>query len=182
MSNIGYIRVSKTCQTTDRQLAGVTLDKTFEDKATGRNFDRPAFKEMMAYVRAGDVVHVHSLDRLGRNLEMMLEVVADLTKKGVALVAHKEGIDTTKKSPMQTAFLQMMGMFAELEVNMAQERRAEAAAINPKPRGYGKGIQRDEIAAALAAGGSIASVAAQFNVGKSTVQRIKAEAKTTPAE
>ncbi|MBE9877876.1 recombinase family protein, partial [Escherichia coli] len=63
MANIGYIRVSTVQQNTDRQLAGVALDKVFEDKASGKNTQRPQFEAMMNYVREGDVLHVHSIDR-----------------------------------------------------------------------------------------------------------------------
>lgn len=64
MADIGYIRVSTTQQHTDRQLADVQLDKVFEDKASGKNTDRPEFKKLMEYVREGDIIHVHSIDRL----------------------------------------------------------------------------------------------------------------------
>ncbi|WP_213786548.1 recombinase family protein, partial [Citrobacter portucalensis] len=66
MANIGYIRVSSLQQVTDRQLEGVTLDKVFTDKASGKNTDRPQLKAMLDYVREGDVIHVHDLSRLGR--------------------------------------------------------------------------------------------------------------------
>ncbi|MEG7996653.1 recombinase family protein, partial [Klebsiella quasipneumoniae subsp. quasipneumoniae] len=57
MANIGYIRVSSIQQNTERQLAGVTLDKVFEEKASGKNIEREQFKAMMDYVREGDTLH-----------------------------------------------------------------------------------------------------------------------------
>ncbi len=63
MSNIGYKRVSTVDQNTDRQLAGVTLDKVFEDKLSGKDTNRPGLQACLAYLREGDTLHVHSLDR-----------------------------------------------------------------------------------------------------------------------
>ncbi|EDJ3583817.1 recombinase family protein [Salmonella enterica subsp. enterica serovar Rubislaw] len=180
MANIGYIRVSTTHQNTERQLHGVELDKTFTDKMSGKNLDRPQFKEMMSYVREGDVLHVHSLDRLGRDLCDVLNVIRELNEKGVALYAHKEGINTSNASPMQTAMIQLMGVFAELERSMINERRAEAVAVAKekgtyKPRGNGKDVDRAGIKANLEAGLSVRKTAAKYAVSTQTVQRIKAE-------
>ncbi|MDP4709118.1 MAG: recombinase family protein, partial [Rickettsiaceae bacterium] len=66
---IGYIRVSSELQNTDRQLEGIKTDKTFTDKLSGKNTDRPALNQMLEYARDGDTVIVHSMDRLARNLD-----------------------------------------------------------------------------------------------------------------
>ena len=67
--SIGYVRVSSLYQNTERQLHGVELDRVFEDKISGKNTERPALKECLSYLRDGDVLHCHSIDRLARNLK-----------------------------------------------------------------------------------------------------------------
>ena len=61
---IGYVRVSSADQNDARQLDGVELDKIFTDKASGKNTDRPQLQAMLEFVREGDDLHVHSMDRL----------------------------------------------------------------------------------------------------------------------
>ena len=61
---IGYVRVSSVDQNPERQLEGLDLDKTFLDKASGKNTDRPQLEAMIDYARDGDVVFVHSMDKL----------------------------------------------------------------------------------------------------------------------
>ena len=66
---IGYVRVSAFDQNVDRQLDGVALDKIFTNKASGKDVDRPQLEAMLSFIREGDTVVVHSMDRLARNLE-----------------------------------------------------------------------------------------------------------------
>lgn len=99
MGNIGYIRVSSVQQITDRQLEGVTLDKEFIDKASGKNTDRPQLKAMLDYVREGDVIHVHDLSRLGRSTVDVLTLVDKLSQKGIKVHFHKEGLITGDDNP-----------------------------------------------------------------------------------
>jgi len=68
MASVGYIRVSTIEQNTARQLDGYTLDRIFEDKASGATTDRPKLQEMLEYVREGDTIYVHSIDRLARSI------------------------------------------------------------------------------------------------------------------
>jgi len=72
---IGYIRVSSELQNTDRQLDGIKLDKTYTDKLSGKAIQRPAPEQMLDYGRDGDVVLVHSMDRLARNLDDLRSIV-----------------------------------------------------------------------------------------------------------
>ena len=76
---VGYIRVSSFDQNPDRQLEGIKLDKRFIDKASGKDANRPALKEMIEYVREDDIVVVHSMDRLARNLDDLRKIVKKLT-------------------------------------------------------------------------------------------------------
>lgn len=66
MAKVGYVRVSSVDQNTERQLDGLTLDKVFTDKASGKDTDRPQLQAMLEYVREGDCIVVHSIDRLGK--------------------------------------------------------------------------------------------------------------------
>src|SRR5512143_3059875 len=76
---VGYIRVSTVDQNTERQLEGIDLDKTFTDKASGKDANRPELQAALRYVREGDTLYVHSLDRLGRNVDDLRRIVSDLT-------------------------------------------------------------------------------------------------------
>ncbi len=87
---VGYTRVSSLDQNTDRQLDGVALDRTFTDNASGRSTARPQLEEMLAFVRDGDTVLVHSMDRLARNLDDLRALVRTLTVRGVRVQFLKE--------------------------------------------------------------------------------------------
>ena len=94
---VGYVRVSSIDQNTDRQLDDVKLDRVFTDKATGKTKDRPQLKELLNYVRFGDTVIVHSLDRLARNLEDLLAIINQLHQKGVVFKSLKENLGLIDK-------------------------------------------------------------------------------------
>ena len=83
--SVGYIRVSSVDQNTERQLDNLNLDKVFIDKMTGSTKDRPELQRMIEYVRQGDIVYVHSLDRLARNFDDLLDIINQLNQKGVIL-------------------------------------------------------------------------------------------------
>ncbi|WP_209683384.1 recombinase family protein [Curtobacterium sp. 1310] len=80
---VGYVRVSTLDQSTVRQLDGIALDRVFEDKASGKDVDRPQLEAMIGFVRDGDTVLVHSMDRLARNLDDLRRLVRRLTDKQV---------------------------------------------------------------------------------------------------
>jgi len=127
---VGYIRVSTLDQTTARQLDGIALDKLFEDKASGKDAHRPQLQAALSYVRNGDVLVVHSMDRLARNLLDLRKIVSDLTGRGVSVEFVKEGqIFTGDDSPMAVLLLSMLGAFAEFERAMIRERQREGIAI-----------------------------------------------------
>ena len=130
---IGYIRVSTIDQNIDRQLENVKLDKTFIDKATGKDTNRPQFEEMMRFVREGDTIIVHSMDRLARNLDDLRRIVQELTKKGVCVEFVKENL-TFKgdDSPIAILTLSIMGAFAEFERSIIRERQREGIELAKK--------------------------------------------------
>jgi DNA invertase Pin-like site-specific DNA recombinase len=98
---IGYMRVSTLDQHTERQLDGIEVDKTFTDKASGKDTQRPQLELMMNFVRSGDTIIVHSMDRLARNLDDLRRIVQILTGKGVRIEFVKEHLTFTgEDSPM----------------------------------------------------------------------------------
>lgn len=84
--SVGYIRVSSLDQNTARQLIGINLDKIFEEKVSGKDRKRPALERKISYIREGDHVYVHSMDRLARNLRDLLDLVRKLQKKAVPFI------------------------------------------------------------------------------------------------
>lgn len=140
---IGYIRVSTIYQNTDRQLEGLSLDKTFTEKASAKDTHRPKLQELIQFVRAGDTVVVHSMDRLARNLDDLRSIVKTLTSKGVAVEFSKEQLTfTSDESPMANLLLSVMGAFAEFERSLLRERQREGVAL-AKNRGVYKGRKRE---------------------------------------
>lgn len=139
---IGYIRVSSIEQNECRQLESIKVDKLFTDKASGKDSDRPELKLLLDYVRDGDTVIVHSLDRLARNLDDLRKIVQILNAKEVKVQFIKENlIFTGEDSPMSNLLLSVMGAFAEFERSIIRERQMEGIAL-AKKRGVYKGRKR----------------------------------------
>ena len=134
---IGYVRVSSADQNDARQLDGVALDKTFTDKASGKNTDRPQLQAMLEFVREGDHIHVHSMDRLSRSLRDLQDVVERLTAKGISVTFIKENLrfdpPATGTDAHQTAYstlmLQLLGAVGQFERALIKERQREGIAI-----------------------------------------------------
>src|SRR6185312_15984418 len=82
---VGYIRVSTADQNPERQLAGVQLDKKFIDTVSSKTWDRPQLKAMLDYVREDDIVLVHSVDRLARNLKELSKIIEELNAQKIAV-------------------------------------------------------------------------------------------------
>lgn len=173
---IGYVRVSSADQSVQRQLDGINLDKVFTDKASGKNTQRPALKDCMDFVRDGDNLVVHSMDRMARNAEDMLRLVRGLTDKGVTVHFMKENlIFSGDDNPMAKVMLTVMAAFAEFERNMIRERQREGIVI-AKAAGKFKGrapkldaAQAMALRAAIDAGLPKQQVADQFGISRKTV-------------
>jgi DNA invertase Pin-like site-specific DNA recombinase len=119
---VGYVRVSTLDQRTDRQLDGVELDRVFTDKASGKDVVRPQLDALLAFVRDGDTVVVHSMDRLARNLDDLRRLVRALTGKGVRVQFVTENLTFTgEDTAMATLLLSVMGAFAEFERALIRE-------------------------------------------------------------
>lgn len=173
---IGYKRVSTVDQNTARQLEGIEVDKLFEDKASGKSADRPQLVAALDYVREGDVLVVHSMDRLARNLEDLRSIVRDLTNRGVQVQFVKEGLTFTgEDSAMNVLLLSLLGSVAEFERSMILERQREGIAI-AKAAGKYKGRkaaltdeQADELRARRAAGESVAALSREYGISRQSV-------------
>lgn len=142
MANIGYIRVSTKEQNTGRQHndfinAGITIDRVYEEKISGKNTERPQLKAMLNYVREGDTVYVESFSRLARSTRDLLEIVEELTSKGVQFVSLKESMDTS--TPQGQFVLTMFGAMAQLERDTILQRQREGIDLClAEGRAYGR--------------------------------------------
>lgn len=142
MANIGYIRVSTKEQNTGRQHndfinAGITIDRVYEEKASGKNTERPQLKAMLNYVREGDTLYVESFSRLARSTRDLLEIVEELTSKGVQFVSLKEKMDTS--TPQGQFVLTMFGAMAQLErATILQRQREGIDLCLAEGRSYGR--------------------------------------------
>lgn len=173
---VGYIRVSSEDQNIDRQLEGVETDKLFIEKVSGKDTQRPELMAMLDYVREGDTVVVHSLDRLARNLDDLRSLVQDITSKSVKIQFVKESlIFTGDDSPMSTLLLSVMGAFAEFERSLIRERQREGIAI-AKKKGVYKGRKPSltdrqvvELKHLAQSGVSKAELARRYEVSRETI-------------
>lgn len=139
---IGYIRVSSLDQNTARQLDGIELDKVFTDKISGKDTNRPELQAILQFVREGDHIIVHSLDRLARNLDDLRKLVKDLTSKGIVIEFKKENlVFSGEDSPMANLLLSVMGAFAEFERSLIRERQAQGIFLAKQANKY-KGRKR----------------------------------------
>jgi len=137
---VGYTRVSSLDQNTGRQLDGVALDRTITDNASGRSTARPQLEAMLAFVRDDDIVLVHSMDRLARNLDDLRALVRTLSVRGVRVQFLKEQLTFTgDDTAMATLLLSVMGAFAEFERSLIRERQREGIALARKRGAYRAG-------------------------------------------
>ncbi|HEY9825943.1 MAG TPA: recombinase family protein [Stenomitos sp.] len=142
---VGYIRVSSADQNTERQenqLTGFKLHRCFTESVSAKDTNRPQLIEMMQYVREGDTLLVHSMDRLARNLDDLRRLVKELTGRGVKVQFIKENMTfANDDTPISNLFLSVMGAFAEFERAIIRERQMEGIAI-AKAKGVFKGRKR----------------------------------------
>src|SRR6266705_558257 len=120
---VGYARVSTTEQTLNLQLDALKkagCSKIFTDTASGAKEERRGLDEAVAYLRPGDTIVVWRLDRLGRSLKHLIEVVTDLEKRGIGFKSLTESIDTTTSGGK--LIFHIFGALAEFERNLIRER------------------------------------------------------------
>ena len=180
---IGYIRVSSFDQNPERQLEQVQVDKVFTDKASGKDTQRPELDTLLSFVREGDTVVVHSMDRLARNLDDLRRLVQKLTKRGVRIEFVKESLTFTgEDSPMANLMLSVMGAFAEFERALIRERQREGIALAKQRgayRGRKKALNSEQIAELkrrVATGEQKTLVARDLGISRETLYQYLKEA------
>lgn len=176
MSIVGYRRVSTTDQNFDRQDLG-DVDKLFEEKLSGKNAkDRPALNAMLDWVREGDSVLVHSIDRLARDLRDLQTIIETLNHKGVSITFKTEALTFAANSDdaFATLQLQMMGAFAQFERNIIRKRQAEGIA-KAKAKGMYKGrpktVDDAKVRELKEAGMGATAIAKELGIGRATVYK-----------
>lgn len=173
---VGYVRVSSFDQNPERQLEQVQVDKVFTDKASGKDTQRPQLDALLAFVREGDTVVAHSMDRLARNLDDLRRLVQKLTQRRVCIEFVKEHLTFTgEDSPVANLMLSVMGAFAEFERALIRERQREGIAL-AKQRGAYRGRkkalspeQAAELRQRAAAGEQKATLAREFGISRETL-------------
>ena len=173
---VGYVRVSTIDQNPDRQLENVQVDRVFTDKASGKDTTRPQLQALLSFVREGDTVIVHSMDRLARNIDDLRGIVQSLTGRDVGIEFVKEALTFTgDDSPMAHLMLSVMGAFAEFERALLRERQREGIAL-AKQRGAYRGRRKtlsDEQVALLReqvkGGKKKAQVARELGISRQTL-------------
>jgi DNA invertase Pin-like site-specific DNA recombinase len=179
----GYARVSTTKQSLDRQLdalAAVSIpdERIYVDKKTGTIIDRAGLNRLLAYARPGDTIVVHTLDRIGRNLREVLNLVHELSERGVGVrsLADPLPINTTDEGMGRIAFL-LLALFAEMERTFTAERAAHARTVaEASGRQIGRPLAHpeDEIEYARllkAQGDSLGVIAAKTGIPKTSLHR-----------
>ena len=132
MANVGYVRVSTAEQNTGRQFedlkkAKIKLDKTFEEKISAKDRNRPKLEAMLDFVREGDTVYIESYSRLARNTRDLLNIIHELEEKKVHVVSLKEKLDTSTAQGKFTLLI-LQGV-AQFERDLIKERQAEGIEI-----------------------------------------------------
>jgi DNA invertase Pin-like site-specific DNA recombinase len=177
--------VSSIDQNLERQELG-DIERVFEEKVSGKNTDRAALQEMIAFVRDGDEVVVYSIDRLARDLRDLESIIQTLNDKKVAITFLSERLTFTGDSDdaLSRLQLQMMGAFAEFERNIIRKRQAEGIA-KAKARGVYKGrrkqIDDQQIRELKAQGKRVSEIASELGVSRMSVYRALDAADEVPS-
>lgn len=196
---VGYARVSSETQNLDRQILDLKefgVDKIFEEKQSGKNIiDRPIFKEMINFLREGDILVVNALDRLGRNYNEV--------KRTIDLLKHKKVKFVITSLPIMNEYIgnelldgffkdliiQTLAMVAEQEREMNKRRQAEGIAVaknkgvykgrpilySPNAKDPHKRFIYESVVAMLERNESVSEIARKNNISRPTVYRIKKE-------
>lgn len=177
---IGYMRVSSESdrQHTDLQKdaliqAGVDARHLYEDKASGAKDKRPGLEKALSFLQPGDCLVVWKLDRLGRSLPHLLDIINGLHKKGIAFRSLTEAMDTT--TPHGELLFHLFGSLAQYERALTRER-IMAGLESAKRRGRKGGRPRviddekmEAILEDLESGASKAAVCRNFSIKRSTL-------------
>ena len=174
---VAYIRVSSTSQSLDVQRDAVqkqNVERIFEEKVSGTSTQgREKLRECLDFVREGDELVITRIDRLARSVLDLQLIIKELTGKGVSLTATEQPIST--KDATSKCFLDMLGVFAELETNLRKERQMEGIA-KAKEKGVYKGgqsrIDVEQIIRLKKEGLGATKIARQMNIHRDSVYRL----------
>jgi DNA invertase Pin-like site-specific DNA recombinase len=191
MTLVGYARVSTRGQDLALQLdalAQAGCDRVYKDVGSGTLRRRPELEACLDYLRSGDTLVVWRLDRLGRGLRHLIELVADLQERGVAFRSLKENIDTSTATGR--LFFHLIGALAEFERELIRERSSagrEAARARGRNGGRPPLVTPEKLAAAIAMRErgelTMAQIASVLKVGRSTLyQHLERHERDTDAE
>lgn len=177
--NIGYVRVSTVEQNLDMQMDALHNDgckDIFQDKASGTQADREGLEKALEYMREGDTLVVWKLDRLGRSLKHLIEIINQLNKKKMYFKSLQEKIDTSTSGGK--LIFHVFGALAEFERDMISERtRAGLKAAKKRGRmgGRPKKLSAKEITLAKSLmedeSNSIGDICELLGVSRSTIYR-----------
>jgi DNA invertase Pin-like site-specific DNA recombinase len=183
--DLGYCRVSTTKQDLARQIdaltaVGIPVEQIYLDKKSGATTDRPGLRALRGYARAGDVIVVHTLDRLGRTVRDTLNLIHELRERGVGVrnLADPIRIDSADpEDPMAQLAVVLLALFGQMERTYTLERAAHARAVaTAKGRWIGRPSVIDEHKLAYAAhlrdaGDTIAEIVAKTGITRSSLYR-----------
>ncbi len=127
----GYARVSTLNQDLALQIQslldyGINPENIYSDKKTGKNMERDELKELLSIVKKGDLIIVKKLDRLGRSVSQVTNLIEELNEQGIYVKSIDDNVDTSNNSPMGKAMVHLLAMFAEMERNFIEERTKPA--------------------------------------------------------
>lgn len=179
----GYCRISSDSQNLDLQkqaLSKSDVDEIVEEVFTGATLNRPQLDALLNKVKSGDFIVVYKLDRLSRGgLIPTLELINDLSLRGVFVICLSEGISTDNNNPMSRAFLQLLAVFAELERSIIKER-VYAGIEAAKKRGAYKGRKRlitrfvfNSMLAFMDEGHSVKETCKEFSISRTAFYEAK---------
>jgi len=179
---IGYCRVSTSGQSIDLQVDALKqegCEKVFKDTVSGAKAKRAGLDDMLSHLRNGDIVIVYKLDRLGRSLKHLVELINLFAEMGVGLKSLSDPIDTT--SPQGKLITNIFAAIAEFERDLIRERtQAGLAAARARGRqgGRPKGLTPDAENTAIAAEAlykenklSAQQIARRLNISKTTLYK-----------
>ncbi len=183
--DLGYARVSTIKQDLDRQIdaltaTGIPPERIYLDKKSGATTDRPGLREVVAYAREGDVIVVHTLDRLGRTVRDTLNLIHELAERGVGVrnLADPIKVDSSNPDdPMAQLAVVLLALFGQMERTYAMERAAHARAVaTAKGRRIGRPVLVDPSKLSYAAhlrdsGDTIAEIVAKTGIARSSLYR-----------
>lgn len=177
---IGYARVSTGLQNLDLQMDKLKeygCEKIFTDNISGAKSKRPGLDSVIEFARSGDTVVVWRLDRLGRNMQDLINLVNELNKRGISFYSIEENITMNKSSSTGQLLFHLFAAFAEFERNLILER-STAGRVSARARGrYGgrpeKLTSQDVklLKKLYDSGTPIKTIAEQWQVSRTTIYR-----------